>query len=231
VASRVQSNQFVIYIVVMDDHTDQIRKPRADAVRNRERVLEAAKIVFNAGGPEASLEAVAKRAGVGIGTLYRHFPTREDLFEAVYRREVDQLSELAEQLKNAKDPVDALRRWLRSNVEFVATKKGMSAALALTFQSSSELAAFSLDRLTKAIGSLLDRAVAVGEMRGDVSPEDLLRALIGMCYMHDQPGWQSSVLRMLDVFVDGLRVQPKAKAREAKAHAAKPAKPAVKRKR
>ncbi|WP_445222356.1 TetR/AcrR family transcriptional regulator [Bradyrhizobium sp. Pa8] len=212
----------------MDDQTDQIRKPRADAVRNRERVLEAAKVVFNAGGPEASLEAVAKRAGVGIGTLYRHFPTREDLFEAVYRREVEQLSELAEQLKNAKDPVDALRRWLRSNVEFVATKKGMSAALALTFQSSSELAAFSMDRLTKAIGSLLDRAVAAGQMRGDVSPEDLLRALVGMCYMHDQPGWQSSVLRMLDVFVDGLRVQPVGKA---KARAAKPTKPAVKRKR
>ncbi|MGY8638873.1 TetR/AcrR family transcriptional regulator [Bradyrhizobium sp. 14AA] len=210
----------------MDDHADQIRKPRADAVRNRERVLEAAKVVFNAGGPEASLEAVAKRAGVGIGTLYRHFPTREDLFEAVYRREVEQLSELAEQLKNAKDPVDALRRWLRSNVEFVATKKGMSAALALTFQSSSDLAAFSIDRLTKAIGSLLDRAVAAGQMRGDVSPEDLLRALIGMCYMHDQPGWQSSVLRMLDVFVDGLRVQP-----AAKAHTAKVAKPAAKRKR
>lgn len=212
----------------MDDHTDHTRKPRADAVRNRERVLEAAKVVFNAGGPEASLEAVAKRAGVGIGTLYRHFPTREDLFEAVYRREVEQLGELAEQLKNAKDPVDALRRWLRSNVEFVATKKGMSAALALTFQSSSDLAAFSMDRLTKAIGSLLDRAVAAGEMRGDVSPEDLLRALVGMCYMHDQPGWQSSVLRMLDVFVDGLRVQPAGKA---KARTARPAKPAAKRKR
>ncbi|QHP72730.1 TetR/AcrR family transcriptional regulator [Bradyrhizobium sp. LCT2] len=219
----------MIYIAGMDDHTDQTRKPRADAVRNRERVLEAAKAVFNAGGPEASLEAVAKRAGVGIGTLYRHFPTREDLFEAVYRREVEQLSELAEQLKNAKDSVDALRRWLRSGVEFVATKKGMSAALALTFQSSSELAAFSMDRLTKAIGSLLDRAVAAGEMRADVSPEDLLRALIGMCYMHDQPGRQSSVLRMLDVFVDGLRVRPGAKAKARSA--AKPATPAPKRKR
>ena len=195
----------------MDDHTDHSRKPRADAVRNRERVLEAAKAVFSAGGPEASLEAVAKRAGVGIGTLYRHFPTREDLFEAVYRREVEQLSELAEQLKNAKDPVDALRRWLNSTVEFVATKKGMSAALALTFQSTSELAAFSMDRLTKAIGSLLERAVAAGEMRGDISPEDLLRALIGMCYMHDQPGWQATTLRLLDVFIDGLRIQPKAK--------------------
>lgn len=210
----------------MDDHTDQTRKPRADAVRNRERVLEAAKVVFNAGGPEASLEAVAKRAGVGIGTLYRHFPTREDLFEAVYRREVEQLSELAEQLKSARNPVDALRRWLRSNVEFVATKKGMSAALALTFQSSSELAAFSMDRLTKAIGSLLDRAVAAGAMRADISPEDLLRALVGMCYMHDQPGWQSSVLRMLDVFVDGLSVRPgsRAKPKPRAARAAKNAK-------
>ncbi|MHC4044660.1 TetR/AcrR family transcriptional regulator [Bradyrhizobium sp. 23AC] len=212
----------------MDDHSDQTRKPRADAVRNRERVLEAAKAVFNAGGPEASLEAVAKRAGVGIGTLYRHFPTREDLFEAVYRREVEQLSELAEHLRTAKDPVEALRRWLQSAVEFVATKKGMLAALALAYQSSSELAVFSMDRLTKAIGSLLERAVAAGQMRADISPEDLLRAFFGMCYMHDQRGWQSSVLRLLDVFVDGLRVQSAAKT---KARAAKPTKLAVKRKR
>ena len=105
------------------------RKPRADAVRNRELVLEAAKAVFSAGGAEASLEAVAKRAGVGIGTLYRHFPTREDLFEAVYRREVEQLGEFADELKGEPDPVESLRRWLHSTVEFVATKKGMLAAL------------------------------------------------------------------------------------------------------
>jgi AcrR family transcriptional regulator len=184
------------------------RSPRVDAVRNRERVLEAAKAVFSAGGPEASLEAVARRAGVGIGTLYRHFPTREALFEAVYRREVEHLAELAEQLK-ADDvpPTDALRRWLRSNVEFVATKKGMSAALALAAHSSTELSAYSFERLTKAVGALLNRAVAAGEIRADISPEDLLRALVGMCYMHDQPGWQASVLRLLDVFVDGLRAQ------------------------
>jgi AcrR family transcriptional regulator len=190
-----------------DQSAEIVRRPRADAVRNRERVLEAAKAVFSAGGPDASLEAVAKRAGVGIGTLYRHFPTREALFEAVYRREVQQLGDLAEQLKNEAEPVDALRRWLRSNVEFVATKKGMSAALALAVQSSSELTAFSFDRLTKAVGGLLDRAVLAGEIRSDISPEDLLRALVGMCYLHDQPGWQKSVLRLLDVFVDGLRVQ------------------------
>ncbi|HWX62253.1 TetR/AcrR family transcriptional regulator [Bradyrhizobium sp.] len=188
-----------------------LRKPRADAVRNRERVLEAAKAVFSAGGPDASLEAVARRAGVGIGTLYRHFPTREALFEAVYRREVEQLGELAEQLKREPQPVEALRRWLRSNVEFVATKKGMSAALALAAHGkSSELIAFSFERLTKAVGALLDRAVAAGEIRADVSAEDLLRALIGMCYLHDQPGWQASVIRLLDVFIDGLRVRPNA---------------------
>src|SRR5246500_3363242 len=111
--------------------TEIVRKPRADAVRNRERVLESAKAVFSAGGGDASLEAVAREAGVGIGTLYRHFPTREALYEAVYRREVEQLGEMAEQLKDDAAPVDALRRWLRSNVEFVATKKGMAAALAL----------------------------------------------------------------------------------------------------
>ncbi|HEY7842677.1 MAG TPA: TetR/AcrR family transcriptional regulator, partial [Bradyrhizobium sp.] len=160
------------------------RKPRADAQRNRERVLEAAKTVFSAGGPDASLEAVAREAGVGIGTLYRHFPTREALYEAVYRREVEQLGELAEELKSDGAPVEALRRWLRANVEFVATKKGMAAALALAAGSPlSELTAFSFERLTKAVGTLLDRAAASGEIRTDVSPEDLLRTLVGMCLL------------------------------------------------
>ncbi len=191
------------------DQSEKIaRRPRADALRNRERVLEAAKVVFSTGGPEASLEAVARGAGVGIGTLYRHFPTREALFEAVYRREVQQLADLAEQLKADAAPAEALRRWLRSNVEFVATKRGMSAALALAAHGSSELSAFSFDRLTRAVGDLLDRAVAAGEIRADIGAEDVLRALVGMCYMHDKPGWQASVLRLVDVFVDGLRRQP-----------------------
>ena len=169
---------------------------RADAVRNRERVLEAAKAVFSAGGPDASLDAVARRAGVGIGTLYRHFPTREALFEA----------------GNRPTAVAArLRRWLRSNVEFVATKKGMSAALALAAHSTSHLAAYSFERLTKAVGVLLDRAVEAGEIRADIGPEDLLRALIGMCYMHNQPGWQDSVMRLVEVFVDGLCAHPAAR--------------------
>jgi AcrR family transcriptional regulator len=196
----------------MRNHSaETARRLRVDAARNRERILKAAKSIFSAGGPEASLEAVAKRAGVGIGTLYRRFPTRETLFEAVYRREVEQLVELAEELKSETEPVDALRRWLRSNVEFVATKKGMAAALALAAQGSSELHAHSFDRLTKAVGALLDRAVASGDIRADIGPEDVLRALIGMCYMHDQRGWEASVERLVDVLVDGLCLQPKAK--------------------
>src|SRR6267143_4534968 len=96
-----------------DRSAEIVRKPRADAVRNRERVLAAAKAVFSAGGPDASLEAVARRADVGIGTLYRHFPTREALYEAVYRHEVEQLGELAEKLKGEASPVEALRLWLQ----------------------------------------------------------------------------------------------------------------------
>ena len=163
--------------------------------------------MFSAGGPDASLEAVARTAGVGIGTLYRHFPTREALFEAVYRREVQHLADLAEQLKQGVQPVEALRQWMRSNVKFVATKKGMSAALALAAYKNSKLFSYSFDRLTRAVRGLLDRAIAAGEIRDDISPEDLIRALVGMCYMHDQPGWQTSVLRLVDVFIDGLRIR------------------------
>jgi AcrR family transcriptional regulator len=184
------------------------RKPRADAVRNRDRLLEAARIVFSAGGPEASLEAVAQAAGVGIGTLYRHFPTRESLFEAVYRHEVNQLADLAERLKKETRPVEALRRWMRSVVKFVATKKGMSTALALAISKDSDLVSYSSERLTRAIGLLLEQAIAAGEIRTDVSADDLLRTIVGMCYTHDQPGWQKNVLRLVDIFVDGLRSRP-----------------------
>lgn len=196
--------------MVATDDPNPKRKPRADALRNRERVLEAAKLVFSAGGETASLESVARAAGVGIGTLYRHFPTRQGLFEAVYRREVQHLSELADALMTDRAPAEALRRWLKSNVEFVATKKGMSATLALAVDTSCELTTSSAERLTRAVGSLLARAAEAGEIRADIGPEDLIRALIGMCYMHDRPGWQDSVYRMVDVFVDGLCAKPQA---------------------
>jgi AcrR family transcriptional regulator len=189
----------------MDQHSGtDTKKPRADARRNHDRVLEAATAVFSAGGPDASLEAVARHAGVGIGTLYRHFPTREALFEAVYRREVQQLVDLAEQLKLEPAPVEALRRWMHANVAFIATKKGMATALALAALGSSELTALSFDRLTRAVGELMRRAVDSGEIRPDISADDVLRALVGMCYTQDKPGWQANVLRLVDVFVDGL---------------------------
>lgn len=184
------------------------RKPRTDALRNRERVLEAARAVFSAGGPEASLEAVARTARVGIGTLYRHFPTREALFEAVYRHEVQQLADLAERLKKEAPQIEALRQWMRSIVKFVATKKGMFTALALAIAKDSDLVSSSSEQLTRAIGLLLKQGIAAGEIRSDVRAEDLLRAIVGMCYTHDQPGWQKNVLRLVDIFVDGLRNPP-----------------------
>ena len=183
----------------------QVRKPRADSARNRERVLAAAKAVFAEGGPAGSLEAVARQAGVGIGTLYRHFPTRQALFEAVYRREVEQLVELAEQLGTDLPPLEALRRWMHGNVEFVATKKGMSAALAVAVHSSSDLTAYSMDRLGRALDTLRRRAVEAGLIRDDISAEDILRTVVGLCYTHDKPGWQGNVLRLADVFIDGMR--------------------------
>ena len=187
-----------------DGSVKAARKPRADSIRNRERLLKAAARVFRAGGPDASLEAVAERAGVVIGTLYRHFPTREALFEAVYRREVDELGALAERLAQGPAPVDALRQWLGAVVELVATKKGMLAALALAAHAPPELYAYSFERLSKAVGALLARAVAAGQIRDDVTAEDLLRALIGLCYSYERPDWRDTVTRLVDVFVDGL---------------------------
>ena len=191
-----------------DHQTQQMRKPRADSVRNRKRVLDAAKVVFAAGGPAASLDAVARMAGVGVGTLYRHFPTRELLFEAVYRNEVEQLVAIAEQLGTDLPPLEALRRWMHANVEFVATKKGMSAALAVAVHAGSDLTAYSMDRLGRAVGALLRSAAEAGAIRGDIGPEDILRTVVGLCYTHDQPGWQGNVHRLVDVFVDGMRVGP-----------------------
>ena len=181
------------------------RKLRADSIRNREKLLEAATHIFSAGGSQASLEAVARLAGVGIGTLYRHFPTREALFEAVYRHEVDHLAELAGQLVLEGEPVEALRTWLHANVRLVATKKGMIEALQVVAHGSNELKAYSLDRLTNAVGLLLERGVVAGELRSDISPGELLRTLLGIFYSQAAQDWQPSALRLVDVFVDGLR--------------------------
>jgi len=182
------------------------RRPRADAIRNRERVLEAAKAVFSERGTAPGLEAVARRAGVGIGTLYRHFPTREALYEALYRREVEQLAELSRQLAAELPPMDGLRRWMRALVEFVGTKKGMAVALALAAHKPPELMAYTTGRLHEAIGTLL--RAAAGEVRGDIGPEDLLWTVAGLSTLPDGPDWQAQVMRLLDIFLDGLRLRP-----------------------
>jgi hypothetical protein len=113
--------------------------------------------------------------------------------------------ELAEQLGTDLPPLEALRRWMNANVEFVATKKGMSAALAVAVHASSDLTAYSMDRLGRALGTLMGRAVKAGVIRDDIGPEDVLRTIVGLCYTHDKPGWQGNVLRLVDVFVDGMR--------------------------
>jgi len=181
-----------------------IRKPRADSIRNRERLMDAAREVFSAGGPGASLEAVAKTAEVGIGTLYRHFPTREALFQAVYGREVDQMVALAAELLEAPDPVEALRSWMHASVRMVATKRGMLTALAPAMDGSKNFFEGIHARLIQAVGDLMQRGIDQGRLRSDLSPEEVMRAFLGICYTREQPGWQETVIRLLDVFVDGL---------------------------
>jgi AcrR family transcriptional regulator len=185
------------------------RKPRSDAVKNRERLIEAAKEVLGKGGPDASLEAVARRADVGIGTLYRHFPTREALFQAVYRHEVEQLIKLADDLAGRGDPVEALRSWMHAYVGLVATKRGLLGALAVVVSESSKALYAELSvRVTAAVKVLLTRAVATGELRPDIRADDLLHTMFALCYARQpEAGWKEQVLRLLDIFIDGLRTR------------------------
>lgn len=182
-----------------------MRRPRADSLRNREKLLMAAAAVFRETGGAGTLEAVARQAGVGIGTLYRHFPTREALFEAVYRREIEQLAELSRELSDTDDPVAALRRFLHGMVGMVATKKGMVAALAIAIDGTSEIACFSFATLSAAMERLHAPAVASGRMRADVSADDILQTVVGMCLARREEQWEAAVIRLIDVFVDGLK--------------------------
>ena len=182
------------------------RKPRADALKNRALLVEAAKEVLGKGGPNASLEAVAQRAGVGIGTLYRHFPTREDLFHTVFRQEMEELADIAASLRDSPEPVEAIRHWLHSNVAFVETKRGMLGALSIVMTDESKRAYADLSgRVTSAVNDILAHGRAAGQVRDGVTAEDLLQTMYALCYAR-QPGpdWKSQVLRLLDIFVDGL---------------------------
>ncbi len=185
------------------------REPRSDARRNRELLIDAAKVVLGQGGPGASLENVARRAGVGIGTLYRHFPTREHLFQAVYRHEVEGLIRLATQLRESPDGVEALRSWMRANVALVATKRGLLVAMSVTVTEDSKAMYTELSaRLADAVAALVQQAVAQGVLRSDTTAEDLLHTMYALCYARQpEPGWEAQVLRLLDIFINGLRTQ------------------------
>jgi AcrR family transcriptional regulator len=183
------------------------RKPRVDGQRNRERLIEAAKAAFADIGPEVSLDEIARRAGVGIGTLYRHFPTRDAVVEAVYRREVQQLADAAPRLAESLAPAEALRAWMRVFVDYIAAKKVIAPALKSLVGADSALYADSSARINGAIALLVERACASGDIRPDADSADLLRALIGFAYVNSAPNWEASALRLIDLLIDGLRSQ------------------------
>jgi len=181
------------------------RKPRADAQRNRDSLLEAAKTAFAEVGPEASLDEIARRAGVGIGTLYRHFPTRDAIVEAVYRREVQHLADAASRLIDAMAPAEALRAWMGLFIDYVAAKKVIAPALKSSVSAGSAVYADSSARINEAIALLVERARATGEIRADADAADLLRALIGFAYVNSAPDWEASARRLIDLLIDGLK--------------------------
>jgi AcrR family transcriptional regulator len=181
------------------------RAPRADASRNRERLLEAASAAFAQDGVEASLERIAKEAGVGIGTLYRHFPTRDALMEAVYRRNVDVLLTDADELAETKPPAEALSEFMQRFVRYVATKKGLATHLKTVLGSDSDLFTSSQQRLQATVGRLVHAAIASGDIRPDADAEDLIRALAGVCMTSDMTQSQEQPCRIARLLMDGLR--------------------------
>ncbi len=183
------------------------REQRADARRNRERLLEVAAEAFSAHGVDASLEDIARKAGVGVGTLYRHFPNRDALIEAVFRRNVDQLVVTAEDLLANKPPVEALDEFLSQFVSYVATKKGLATHLKSVLSADSEIFTYSHQQMTTSITSLVQAAIADGSIRPDVEPMDVLRGISGVCLMADaaDPAWQDQARRIASLIMDGLR--------------------------
>lgn len=182
-----------------------VRPRRADARRNYDSLLQVATEAFTNEGVEVPLEELARRAGVGIGTLYRHFPSRDVLVETVYRAEVDRLAAAADELLDELPPGEALEAWMHRFVGYVATKRGMAAALKNVSASHPELVATSRDRTKAAATKLLGAASAAGDVRGDTDPQDLVRAISGICLASDQSDWQQQATRLVGLLMDGLR--------------------------
>jgi AcrR family transcriptional regulator len=181
------------------------RKPRTDALRNRERILEVAKAAFTRHGANASLEEIAKQAGVGTGTLYRHFPTRDALIEGVYRNEVEKLAAAATRFSETMPPLEAVRTWMLLLVDYIAAKHIIAPALNSVGGGASRLYESSRNIIQSAIDELVKRAKKSGDLRKDLDASDLLRALIGVSQVGPGADWQQSARRVVDILIAGSR--------------------------
>ncbi|MBN3454513.1 TetR/AcrR family transcriptional regulator [Mycolicibacterium sp.] len=189
----------------MDDSSD--RRPRADATRNREQLLEVATRVFASADTEPSMRAIAREAGVGIATLYRHFPNRESLVDAVYRDQVTRLTTGARELLAQLPPAAALRRWMDMFGDWIATKNGMLDTLVAMVESGEIAHAQTRAELLAAIDDILDAGRRTGELREDVSAEDIAAGLIGVFTVAKPPEHDARASRLLNVLMDGLRAR------------------------
>jgi AcrR family transcriptional regulator len=178
---------------------------RKDAQRNRDRILKVAKEAFTESGAETSLDDIAKRAGVGPGTLYRHFPTREELLVAVYRTEMEKLAAAEQKLSETMPPIEALRAWLLLFVNAVATKHLIAPALNALVGDPKKVFEASYAQIQEALRALVNRAIKNGDIREDLDPIDLLRALIGVANVASSPDWQQSARRLVDILITGSR--------------------------
>lgn len=188
-----------------EDSAIKARKPRADSLRNRELLLSAAKTAFAETGADAPLEDIARRAGVGIGTLYRHFPTREALVAAVYERELAQLAQAADDFLANRSAGEALGAWLDLLIDYMATKRVVAPALRADPGEGSRLYASSGATILPALQRLTDAALAAGDIRADIGFEDILRMMSGLSQGYELPGWDVGARRLLSVMMAGLR--------------------------
>ena len=183
-----------------------VRKPRADAERNRARLLEAARAAFASGGTTASLEDIARSAEVGIGTLYRHFPTRDALVSEVYRNEAEKLAAAARRLAETEPPLAALRAWLLLFVDYLSTKLILAEALRTMMCDTSELTQASVEQLTASMRLLMEGAQRSGDIAAtETDPLDLLRAISGVAFTGSGPGWEAGARNMVDVLIRGMK--------------------------
>ncbi|MDQ7808541.1 helix-turn-helix domain-containing protein [Amycolatopsis sp. A133] len=181
------------------------RAPRADAARNRDQLLAVATRVFASADGEPSMRAIAREAGVGIATLYRHFPTRESLVDAVYRNQVGRLTTGARELLGRVAPAAAMRRWMDLFGDWIATKNGMLDTLLAMIESGEIAHAQTRTELLAAITTILDAGRAAGDLRSDVGAEDIAAALIGIFTVAPRPEHEAKAGRLLNLLMDGLR--------------------------